>query len=82
MTAMGVNYWPNACILTCGMGLSRETEQILEQFLHESGFFSTGGVITDLDGTALHEVRGRELPPNRSGNRRHASLKPNSAGYP
>src|SRR5688572_30756292 len=45
------------------MALSLEVEEILKQFLRESAFTSTGGVITDLDGTAVHEENGRIFIP-------------------
>lgn len=38
-------------------------EAALDRFLHESDFASAGAVITDLDGTAIHEENGRIIIP-------------------
>jgi hydroxymethylpyrimidine pyrophosphatase-like HAD family hydrolase len=38
-------------------------DQHLREFLQKSSFATTGGVITDLDGTAVHEDRGRIYIP-------------------
>ena len=38
-------------------------DQHLREFLQKSNFATTGGVITDLDGTAVHEDRGRIYIP-------------------
>jgi hydroxymethylpyrimidine pyrophosphatase-like HAD family hydrolase len=47
------------------MALSLEVEEVLKQFLRESAFTATGGVIMDLDGTAVHEEKGRIfIPPS------------------
>jgi hydroxymethylpyrimidine pyrophosphatase-like HAD family hydrolase len=43
--------------------LSPETQRLLEQFVAESDFAHRGGIVTDLDGTALHEDHGRILIP-------------------
>ena len=45
------------------MALSLEVEEALKQFYRESRFAETGGVITDLDGTAVHEEHGRVYIP-------------------
>lgn len=36
---------------------------LLKQFLHETHFVTDGGVVTDLDGTAVHEDQGRIYIP-------------------
>src|SRR5262245_19595883 len=38
-------------------------EEQLQQFLQETAFMSGGGVITDLDGTVVHEERGNVRIP-------------------
>jgi hydroxymethylpyrimidine pyrophosphatase-like HAD family hydrolase len=43
--------------------LSTHDIEKLNAFLQQSKFESTGGVITDLDGTALHELQGRIYIP-------------------
>src|SRR5687768_16369593 len=45
------------------MALSEEVELALSEFAKTSRFTSTGGVITDLDGTAVHEDQGRIYIP-------------------
>lgn len=45
------------------MALSLEVDELLKKFLRESNFTATGGVITDLDGTAVHEENGRIFIP-------------------
>ncbi|HSK73575.1 MAG TPA: HAD hydrolase family protein [Pyrinomonadaceae bacterium] len=45
------------------MALSSEVENALKQFYRESRFAEAGGVITDLDGTAVHEEHGRIYIP-------------------
>jgi len=45
------------------MALSKEVELALTEFAKTSGFTSAGGVITDLDGTAVHEEHGRTYIP-------------------
>jgi hypothetical protein len=45
------------------MVLSSETETKLRQFIEQSSFASSGGVITDLDGTAVHEFQGKIAIP-------------------
>lgn len=45
------------------MPLSVEVEQALGQFFHQSRFHVVGGVVTDLDGTAVHEDGGRVYIP-------------------
>lgn len=45
------------------MALSVEVDQLLKLFLRESRFAASGGVITDLDGTAVHEEHGRVYIP-------------------
>ena len=39
------------------------SEEILDRFLSESNFASAGAIITDLDGTAVHEDQGRIYIP-------------------
>lgn len=41
----------------------RTIREVLEDFLSRSNFVHSGGVVTDLDGTALHEEQGRILIP-------------------
>jgi hypothetical protein len=45
------------------MALENGIEEQLRQFLQESRFTACGGVITDLDGTAVHEHEGRITIP-------------------
>ena len=45
------------------MALSQEVEAKLERFVNESSFASSGVVVTDLDGTAVHEFQGRITIP-------------------
>lgn len=45
------------------MPLNSEVDQVLQKFLQQSRFASSGGVITDLDGTAVHEEQGRIYIP-------------------
>ena len=45
------------------MALNKEVDELLKRFLAESKFTDTGGVITDLDGTAVHEEHGRVYIP-------------------
>ena len=45
------------------MALSKEVELALSEFAKKSGFTTSGGVITDLDGTAVHEEHGRTYIP-------------------
>lgn len=45
------------------MPLDPEVDLLLRQFLQQSRFTTSGGVITDLDGTAVHEEQGRILIP-------------------
>jgi hydroxymethylpyrimidine pyrophosphatase-like HAD family hydrolase len=45
------------------MALSVEVDELLRQFVQKSRFASQGGVITDLDGTAVHEEQGRIYIP-------------------
>jgi hydroxymethylpyrimidine pyrophosphatase-like HAD family hydrolase len=46
-----------------GMDLSPETERRLRRFYEQSRFGELGGVMTDLDGTAVHEHEGRITIP-------------------
>lgn len=43
--------------------LSHEQSEQLQRFFEQSNFAEKGGVITDLDGTAIHEYQGRLLIP-------------------
>src|SRR5688500_6836058 len=45
------------------MALTNEIETKLRQFIERSSFASSGGVITDLDGTAVHEFKGKIAIP-------------------
>ena len=45
------------------MALPDSVDDLLRQFLQQSQFPSRGGVVTDLDGTAVHEDRGRIFIP-------------------
>ena len=45
------------------MALSEEAEAKLQLFLQQSAFASEGVVITDLDGTAVHEYQGKIIIP-------------------
>lgn len=45
------------------MSISAEVDEVLKNFVRTSGFAQTGGVVTDLDGTAVHEDQGRIIIP-------------------
>jgi hydroxymethylpyrimidine pyrophosphatase-like HAD family hydrolase len=45
------------------MALSVEVDEVLKEFVRQSRFVSNGGVVTDLDGTAVHEEHGRVYIP-------------------
>ena len=45
------------------MVISEEVEARLQQFIHASSFATSGLVITDLDGTAVHEHQGKITIP-------------------
>lgn len=45
------------------MAIGEEAEAKLRQFMQQSAFASAGAVITDLDGTAVHEYQGRITIP-------------------
>lgn len=45
------------------MPISTDTERRLHDFLHAHPFADAGAVITDLDGTAVHQVRDRYMIP-------------------
>ena len=45
------------------MALGAEAETKLQEFIHASSFATSGLVITDLDGTAVHEHQGRITIP-------------------
>lgn len=45
------------------MALETDVDNQLKEFLQQSDFASRGGVVTDLDGTAVHEDRGRIYIP-------------------
>jgi len=49
--------------LTDCMSLSLQIENVLGDFAQSSGFTERGGVIIDLDGTAVHEENGRTVIP-------------------
>jgi hydroxymethylpyrimidine pyrophosphatase-like HAD family hydrolase len=45
------------------MALNGEVNEVLRQFLRQSRFAMRGGIVTDLDGTAVHEDRGHIYIP-------------------
>src|ERR671911_214453 len=45
------------------MALSEEVEAKLQTFIQQSAFATSGVVVTDLDGTAVHEDRGKIIIP-------------------
>ncbi len=45
------------------MNLKEEQSQHLKDFFYKSDFSENGGVITDLDGTAIHEYQGKYTVP-------------------
>ncbi len=45
------------------MALTQEAEAKLQQFVQQSSFATSGVVVTDLDGTAVHEYQGRITIP-------------------
>src|ERR1051325_11358594 len=45
------------------MPLSDEAEAKLQKFIQQSSFATSGVVVTDLDGTAVHEYQGRIIIP-------------------
>ncbi len=45
------------------MGISEEVEAKLQVFMQQSSFATAGVVITDLDGTAVHEFEGKIVIP-------------------
>ena len=45
------------------MALNLQVENAIGDFAHKSGFLSHGGVVIDLDGTAVHEFEGRTMIP-------------------
>jgi hydroxymethylpyrimidine pyrophosphatase-like HAD family hydrolase len=45
------------------MALATEVDAKLQRFVSQSSFEKNGGVITDLDGTAVHEYRGEIVIP-------------------
>jgi hydroxymethylpyrimidine pyrophosphatase-like HAD family hydrolase len=47
------------------MPLSEEAEAKLQQFIQQSSFATSGVVVTDLDGTAVHEYQGRIIIPKK-----------------
>lgn len=47
-----------------GNGISEELDRALRTFVSESRFSGTGAVMTDLDGTAVHEFEGRVVIPD------------------
>jgi hydroxymethylpyrimidine pyrophosphatase-like HAD family hydrolase len=58
------------------MPLNDEAEMKLKEFLRQSSFKTSGGVITDLDGTAVHEFQGKTVIPKEVefGLKRHYDL--------
>lgn len=45
------------------MALSEEVDNVLKDFVGRSNFTTKGGIVTDLDGTAVHEEKGRIYIP-------------------
>lgn len=45
------------------MALSEEVETKLQTFIQQSTFATSGSVVTDLDGTAVHEFQGKTIIP-------------------
>ena len=45
------------------MALSAELDTKLQDFIHQSTFATSGAVVTDLDGTAVHEFQGKIIIP-------------------
>jgi hydroxymethylpyrimidine pyrophosphatase-like HAD family hydrolase len=45
------------------MALSEEADARLQQFMQQSSFATSGVVVTDLDGTAVHEFQGKIIIP-------------------
>src|SRR5918996_304822 len=45
------------------MPLSNDVETKLRQFVEQSTFATSGSVVTDLDGTAVHEFQGKIVIP-------------------
>ena len=45
------------------MALNAEVEAKLQQFIQQSSFANSGMVVTDLDGTAVHEYQGKIVIP-------------------
>ncbi len=45
------------------MALNAEVEAKLQQFIQQSSFANSGVVVTDLDGTAVHEYQGKIVIP-------------------
>ena len=45
------------------MALSEEVDGKLQQFINQSTFATSGAVVTDLDGTAVHEYQGKVIIP-------------------
>jgi hydroxymethylpyrimidine pyrophosphatase-like HAD family hydrolase len=45
------------------MALNAEADAKLKQFMQQSSFATSGAVITDLDGTAVHEYQGKIVIP-------------------
>ena len=58
------------------MPVNDEVEMKLKEFLRQSSFKTSGGVITDLDGTAVHEFQGKIVIPKEVefGLKRHYDL--------
>ena len=58
------------------MGLPADIDEQLLEFLRNSHFVSRGGIVTDLDGTAVHEDRGHIFIPEpvEFGLKRHRDL--------
>ena len=58
------------------MSLNAEVESHLQEFILNSSFATSGAVITDLDGTAVHEVKGKIVIPQEVefGLKRHYDL--------
>jgi hydroxymethylpyrimidine pyrophosphatase-like HAD family hydrolase len=55
-------HWKAACCYS-SVSLDQATVDALQRFVEKSNFAQLGGIITDLDGTALHEDAGRIYIP-------------------
>ena len=61
--AFFIRLFLNEEFLKFDMALNETINTQLQSFFNQSDFTGKGGVITDLDGTAIHEYQGRYLIP-------------------